>query len=172
MCVGGCLCRVAQGAYFSLCAKHYSQAVGVTETEATATLGSYFATCYLLCEVLFKFVGGYIKESPRGGTTAMYVMFSLVGVASAFLMWFIEDPTKFGDGTDTDTDANTQEHTHDKGSPNQAKKVNSNSNSSAQSNSTGACSLLVQKPKMLLLLPTQFTFGFGSVIHKCTYVIV
>lgn len=81
---------VAQGGYFTECAKRYASltlplAAGNGEEEeehrqkVTGSFASYFATIYLACEVSFKFIGSLIKQlAGDSGTKIMYLVFTVI----------------------------------------------------------------------------------------------
>jgi len=97
----------AQGAYFGETVKIYSQITGKDEKDVTSMLSSYFAFCYLTFEVLTKLLTSILyftnkDQSEKASDTFLYVVFSIIAVASAVCMVFIRDmsPQDAGDMRD------------------------------------------------------------------------
>jgi len=86
----------AQGAYFGETVKIYSQVTGKDEKDVTSMLSSYFAFCYLAFEVLTKLLTSILyftnkNKSKKASDTFIYVVFSIIAVASAIGMMFIRN---------------------------------------------------------------------------------
>jgi hypothetical protein len=148
---------VAEGAYFTLSAKQYAVAMGISEKEATGLLSSYFAACYLFWEVCFKFVGGAIKAAGNEhGTQSMYVLCCGVGFCSAALMALINDPSLGSYNPSVSKDYRTAAK----------EKLESSttvggSSSSKTEQACSACTLLLRDPKVnLCMLLFLFVFLF------------
>jgi MFS family permease len=62
--VGGGVVWTAQGAYFSFCSARYAAASGTPPAQATAWLGSAFASCYLGAEILLKLLSSLLMYWP------------------------------------------------------------------------------------------------------------
>jgi hypothetical protein len=99
---------VAQGGYFSLCAKRYARFTGKSLEETNTYFSSRFAICYLLCEVFFHFAAAVIKMFGAGDgknkiahphqnkrvhlyDEIMYAVLFIIGVTSAVGMLTIEN---------------------------------------------------------------------------------
>merc|ERR1712072_867860 len=127
----------AQGAFFAAAAKSYERCTGKTPEEVTGTFASYFATCFLFCEISFKFIGAGIKLAIPHKPMVMYLVFTLVGAVSVIGMPTIQSIKK-----EEETPQITLKLVTDR--------------------SSLALKLLFSDPKMLLLLPFEFTFGFSA----------
>lgn len=147
---------VAQGSYFTECAKRYAAltlppASGKGEEEehrqkVTGSFASSFATIFLACEVSFKFVGSLIKQlAGDSGTKIMYLVFTLIcGMSVAGMTTIPEmrtDDDKKSDSEPTVVDA-------------VCKKALS------------ALRLLGTDFRMVLMLPFEFSFGLlGALLN-------
>lgn len=128
----------AQGAYFTGSAKEYARLAGIPETEATGKFSSYFATCFLFCEISFKFIGAAIKQTAGPvGTKAMYICFLCIGVVSAFAMTRIRSIDENRERPEITAKLVTQK-------------------------GAAAMKLLCSTPKMALMLPFEFAFGLSA----------
>jgi MFS family permease len=126
----------AQGAYFSASCSMYAVATGRPDTEITGYFASVFAAIFMFGDITVKLIASGLKETGPNGTNLAYVVFCGLGVASVVGMTFVEDIKIQG-----------------------ASKREINSDLVLDKVSA-ALRLLFTNPKMLLMLPTQFTFGF------------
>lgn len=130
----------AQGAYFAASSKKYAELAGITEEAATGQFSTYFATCFLVFEISFKFIGGGIKQAAgEVGTKAMYAVFFGVGVCAVFGMTQITsiEPPSTGEKKTITMALATQK-------------------------AGAAMRLLCSNPKMALMLPFEFAFGLSA----------
>lgn len=86
----------AQGAYFGETVKIYSQLTGKNDKDVSSMLSSYFAFCYLTFEVVTKLLTSILyfvnkDKSDDASDTFLYVVFSIIAVASAIGMAFIRN---------------------------------------------------------------------------------
>jgi len=86
----------AQGAYFGETVRVYAALTGKPEKEVSNMLSSYFAFCYLTFEVLTKLLTSILyfvnkDKSSKSADTFLYIVFSIIAIASAIGMAFIRN---------------------------------------------------------------------------------
>jgi len=136
----------AQGSYFATTSKLYANAVGVSVKDANARFSGLFATVYLATELVMKIMTStvlrYGSDGPAG-KASLYVIFSVVSIASAITMMFVSPLTP---------------------APHTAAAVRKPFDWSVLGKQvTSAGRLFLFDPKCALMLPMNFTFGFASV---------
>lgn len=138
--IGGCaggLLWTAQGRYFARNAKLYAENMEISVEAATASLAGVFATCYLGAEVITKVIATVVFISNEG--SAPFIIFTTY-TAIAFLA------VSFVTRLDTLKDEGTWDF----------------DTSSIVKNSLAAGTILIDEPRLTLLVPFQFAFGFVS----------
>lgn len=84
----------AQGAFFAAAASKYAHLTGQRPEAVAGVFASYFATCFLFCEISFKFIGAGIKLAAPQRPNIMYLVFFCVGVISTLGMLTVESMEK------------------------------------------------------------------------------
>lgn len=126
----------AQGAYFSKSAERYAAFKGISKEAATGKFSSYFAMIFLFFEVVLKIVAAGIQSGfGATGIKVLYVLLLGIGFLSLLGMTRIDNISK------------------------EPQKV---SMDMVVEKSSAAFRLLIRKPEMILMVPTQLTFGFAS----------
>jgi len=138
--VGGCaggLLWTAQGRYFARNAKLYAENMDISVEASTASLAGVFAACYLGAEVVTKVIATVVFISNEG--SAPFIIFTTY-TAIAFIAVFVV--ARLDDLRDEGTwDFDT---------------------TSIVRNSLAAGAILLDEPRLTLLVPFQFAFGFVS----------
>jgi hypothetical protein len=129
----------AQGGYFKACSRRYAELTGKDEEEATALFASYFASVYLFFEIAFKFVAAWSKSTGDSGTGIMYATFVGIGVLSSIGMTMIGEAPEPA-GTESQSEAERL--------------------GIVKTTPTATLALLVGDKRMMLMVPTQMSFGF------------
>ncbi|KAK3279712.1 hypothetical protein CYMTET_12418 [Cymbomonas tetramitiformis] len=160
--LGGCAAGwlwTAQGGYFNAAVELYAKAcldensngqalLGSEEEElaaekkkASSTLAGLFSTCYLSSELGLKVMTFFLlnKGLVSWGKIFCYIVLTIIAVVSAFLMTLITD---------------LEDHNADQSRESIRKR--------AAEKTLAAINLCRDDPKMLLMYPTQMTFGFCS----------
>jgi len=179
--IGAGFLWTAQGTYFGLASQdHAARNHGVVE-DSTAKLAGYFASLYLLEELVLRLLSSALLEWEVASWGTIFGIYTLVAVLSTAAL-----PCCVYDYPSTDDESNSREsnsresNSHNSNSNNSnSNNSNSNSNSNnsnSNSNSTGvvdsknsvfykatvAFYVLLEDPKMKYMIGLNAVFGFVS----------
>ena len=135
--LAGGLLWTSQGRYFSRNAKLYSDATGTSVEEVNATFAGIFATAYLGIEMIAKILATVIFVlEPSRASAIIFTIYTCLAVASCVVVNMLDDLLEKGTW---DFSINT-----------------------ILSNAGSAARLVVEDPRLALMLPFQISFGFAS----------
>eukprot|EP00039_Didymoeca_costata_P015874 m.275822 g.275822 ORF g.275822 m.275822 type:complete len:488 (+) comp16295_c0_seq6:119-1582(+) len=123
----------AQGKFFSASAQKYATARGISTEAATAFLASIFTTFYLGLEVVLKIMLSTIDTDKN--EILLFVIFTAVAVGSTVGMMFVQRVVK------------------------ESKHISCGKMTEKLGS---AIKLMLDDPKVLLMAPYNFTFGFAA----------
>lgn len=123
----------AQASFFSSTAKQHARITGCTIESANAYFSSVFVVFYLGFEVLMRIISSLVNLKKAKMT--LYIIYTGVAVGAAFLMSFVRPVQQMDDSV---------------------KRV------PILQKITAAGKMAVTDPRIMLLAPYNFTFGFAS----------
>jgi hypothetical protein len=127
----------AQGRYFSRNSKLYSDATGVGVEKINATFAGIFATVYLGTEMITKVLATLIFIFyPSKAPAVIFTVYTVLAVLAVLTVSMLDDLKESGSW---DFSIGT-----------------------ILTNSAGAGKLLIEDPRLALMIPFQISFGFAS----------
>lgn len=135
--VAGGLLWTSQGRYFSRNAKLYSEPTGISVEKVNATFAGIFATSYLGLEMVTKVLATVIFiTTPDSAPFIIFTIYTVIAVSSCFVVAGLSDLDERGTW-----DFSCESITHNAGA---------------------AGKLVVEDPRLALMIPFQIAFGFAS----------